>query len=151
MRDRPLLRLSRLLSMDSHPSLPRPSVCGSLEPTTLLMKPVAWFSTCVFPSRGVICAFSQQCSPYSDVFCPTRSMALLTFPLFLPLLPLACYQGERTCLSFSARLLSSRCASRGSGNVSLRGVSSISMDQPASISLLLDERLIPNGSQSPDF
>src|SRR6266700_3984956 len=113
MRDRPLLRLSRLLSMDSHPSLPRPSVCGSLEPTTLLMKPVAWFSTCVFPSRGVICAFSQQCSPYSDVFCPTRSMALLTFPLFLPLLPLACYQGERTCLSFSARLLSSRCASRG--------------------------------------
>src|SRR6266566_802329 len=84
MRDRPLLRLSRLLSMDSHPSLPRPSVCGSLEPTTLLMKPVAWFSTCVFPSRGVICAFSQQCSPYSDVFCPTRSMALLTFPLFLP-------------------------------------------------------------------
>ena len=38
MPDYPPPRLSRLPSMGSHPCLPRPSVCGSLEPTALSMK-----------------------------------------------------------------------------------------------------------------
>src|SRR6266699_2815486 len=38
MRDRPAPHPSRLLSMGSHPCLPRPSVYGSLEPTALSMK-----------------------------------------------------------------------------------------------------------------
>src|SRR6266446_2778366 len=38
MRDRPAPHPSRLLSMGSHPCLPRPSVYGSLEQTALSMK-----------------------------------------------------------------------------------------------------------------
>src|SRR6266581_2042724 len=38
MRDRPAPRPLRLLSMGSHPCLPRPSVYGSLEQTALSMK-----------------------------------------------------------------------------------------------------------------
>src|SRR5450759_2766472 len=47
MPDSPAPRLSRLLSMGSHPCLPRPSVCGSLEPTALSMKLVLVLSSLV--------------------------------------------------------------------------------------------------------
>jgi len=122
MRDRPPLRLSRLLSLDSHPSLPRPSVCGSLEPTTLLIKPVAWFSTCVFPSRGVVCAFSQQCSPYPTFFARRDRWPFSHFPLFSPT-PFGLVSGRKNVPLFfrSLAAISLRIPWAITGTVSSKG------------------------------
>jgi hypothetical protein len=53
-----LLLLSRLLSMDSHPSLPRLSVCGSLELTVWGGRSLS--STWLLLSRGSVYPFSHH-------------------------------------------------------------------------------------------
>src|SRR6266699_1016248 len=92
MRDHPAPRLSRLSFMGSHPSLPRCSVCESLELTARSRRSSS--STWILPSRGFVCSFSH---PVSDEpsFLPFMSDDSLLVFLLSPSRPVVPTTGQR--------------------------------------------------------
>ena len=112
MRDHPAPRLSSLPSMDSHPCLPRCSVCESLELTARSKGSSS--STWILPSSGFVCSFSHPVSdgPY---FLPDKIADSLLFSLLSPSLPVVPTTGQRNIplIFLLACLLIPRCAFRG--------------------------------------
>ncbi len=91
MRDHPAPRLSSLPSMDSHPCLPRCSVCESLELTARSKGSSS--STWLLPSSGFVCSFSH---PVSDgpCFLPYKIDDSMLAPLYVTIFPDPFNQGS---------------------------------------------------------
>ncbi|SRR6266446_2995823 len=89
--------------MGSHPCLPRPSVCGSLEPTVRSRRSSS--STWILPSRGSVCPFSHPCFQWITLFARQDRYSLLFSFLSLspPCVPTA---GQRNILPFFCLLAS---------------------------------------------
>src|SRR5229473_7770199 len=92
MRDHPAPRLSSLPSMDSHPCLPRCSVCESLELTARSKGSSS--STWILPSSGFVCSFSHPVS-HGPCFLPDKIADSLLFSLLSPSLPVVPTTGQR--------------------------------------------------------
>src|SRR5258708_38717304 len=96
MCDHLLPHPSRLPSMGSHPRLPRPWVCASLELTARARRSSS--STRILPSRGLVCRFSHPCSRRSTLFA-RQDRYFFPFLFFHPLLPSFLRHVEATCSS----------------------------------------------------
>src|SRR6266487_1449124 len=89
MRDHQPPHLSRLLSMDSHPSLPRLSVCSGRSLSS------AW----ILPSRGFVYPFSHLSFRWVPLFAGHDRSSFLFF-LLSPSLSSILTRGQRDIPSF---------------------------------------------------
>ncbi len=103
--------LSRLPSLGSHPRLPRPWVCESLELTACARQSSS--PTWILPSRGFACRFSHPCFRSGTLFARqdrySFPFSLLSYSHFFVLT----VGRSNVLLTLSACLLLSRCVSRG--------------------------------------